>query len=131
MYMIFRKLSTVMHNQKKNNANLKLVAAQILTLKDSLVLESTSDNTINYPSEEFTEASYEDGTTQGDDDKEGDDEFIGDHMVGDQDDDEEGDIARVELEGSEYAEGDDYLPLFLLVVLVLGHNCHIFVFLTR
>lgn len=78
MYTVLRKLSRVVCNQKRNNANLKLVAARIITPENPLVLESASDNMTNYPNEEFTDVIDEDDTTQGEDDEGGDDESIGD-----------------------------------------------------
>lgn len=63
MYTVLRKLSKVVCNQKRNNANLKLVAARISTPEDPLVLESTNDNMIDYPDEEFTDVTDGDNTT--------------------------------------------------------------------
>lgn len=60
LYMVLRKLGRVARNQKRNNTNLKLVAARVSTLEDSLVLESASDSMTDYPIE-FTEESEEDG----------------------------------------------------------------------
>lgn len=61
LYTILKKLSRVVHNQKRYSDYLKLVAARVSTPEDSSVLESASDNTSNYPSEEFEDAADEDG----------------------------------------------------------------------
>lgn len=107
LYTVLRKLVRVVRNQKRNNDNLKLVATRVSTLEDPLVLESASDSMADYPLEEFTEESEEDGTVQAEGGEDGDEESVGDHEEGDHDDAVEGYVKRVEPEGSEYQEGDD------------------------
>lgn len=107
MYTIIRKLSRVVRNQRRNTANLKLVATRVSTPKNPLVLESVSDSTVDYPDEEFTDASDEDRAEQGGSDEEGRDESVGDHVVGDQGDDGEEEVERFKLKDLEYEEGDD------------------------
>lgn len=50
-----------------------------------------SNSTTDYPPEEFTKETDEDGATHGTDDEGGDDESIGDHVEGDPANEEEGD----------------------------------------
>lgn len=78
-----------------------------MTPEDPLVLESTNDNATNYPDEEFTNVTDEDGATQRENDEDDGKESIGDHGESDPVDDEEDHVERVELEGSNYDEGDD------------------------
>lgn len=72
-----------------------------------MVLESASDNTSDYPSEEFEDVTNEDRTAQGENDVDGGDESMGDHGEGDRAYDEEGHVERVNLKGPKYREGDE------------------------
>lgn len=71
---LVRKVSKVVWNQKHLTDNQKVIATRVFgqTPKNPLVLQSTSDNTTDYPDEDFTDASDEKGTAQGDSDDEED-----------------------------------------------------------
>lgn len=105
-YTVIRKLSQVIRNQKRNSSNLKLVVAWVSSRKKSFMLEFSSDNTADYPNEEFIDVIDEDDIEQAGSDEEEGDKFVGDHGVGDPEDDEEED-ERVDPKGFEYEEGDD------------------------
>lgn len=107
MYTVIRKLFRVIYNERRNTATLKLVAAQVLTLENPLVLESASDNIGDYLDKEFRDVSNKDGGGQARHKSDGGDKFVGDHSDGDLENDDEEEVERIEPYGLEYKEGDD------------------------